>query len=249
LELTVFGGQTLPTYEQRLRIGLPSLPPAPGLEVTGGESLVVEAQGGPSYGAALAIDLVGPLGLEARVDVAKIDLGTEGVAYRLVQSLPAPLPSLRGSMSVGAGTVSFDRYTTASLNLRLQTPGAMALFVSGGVSYLKSPRARGRLPVRLEVEGVPVLPGASAEIALSGDPSQPGRRLGVNAGAGARLRLGETLSLLADVRVFAFGEHEFRFEVTTQPSVPELEALVSALDVVRLQPTHFHGVLGLCLSF
>ncbi len=249
VEVSVFAGQALPTYEQRVGIDLPSVPSFPGLTASPPDVLVLEASGGAAFGAAVALELVGPLAIEARADLAQIDISTDGVTYQLEQSLPPPLPSIRGALSVGAGTVSFDRHTTGSLNLRLQTPGALSLRVSGGLSYLRDPEAGGSLPVRLDIGGLPALPGITAQIGLVGTPSESEHRFGLNAGVGLRLQLGDNLALLGDLRVFTFREYEFRFEVTTEPSIPGLGELIAGLDTVRVSPTHFNGVLGLSLSF
>ena len=54
LDLTLYGGVSLPRYEQTFRFGLPNLPNLPNITVTSKGDLVLDAKGGPVFGGALA---------------------------------------------------------------------------------------------------------------------------------------------------------------------------------------------------
>jgi hypothetical protein len=247
-DLTLYGGVSLPRYEQTFRFGLPNLPNLPNITVTSKGDLVLDAHGGPVFGGALGRKLVGPLGIEARVDTATVKLETSGAGYDLSARVP-PLPPVNGSLSFGAGTFDLKRFTVLSLNARLQTGGPVSLFLSGGISYLPKLESEGTISATLDVPGLPNVPILTSQVRLVATPTESQHSLGANVGAGLRIRLGGNIALMGEARIFGFREYELAFSVATSPTVPLLDEAIAGLDTVRFDPVYFHAAAGLTISF
>jgi hypothetical protein len=247
-DVTLYGGASLPRYEQTFRFGLPNLPNLPNVKVTSKSDLVLDAKGGPVFGGALARRIVGPLGIEARVDTATVKLETEGASYGLSASIP-PFPTVGGTLSFSAGTFDLNRFTVLSLNARLQTGGPVSLFLSGGVSYLPKLESNGTISATLDVPGLPNIPTLTGQLRLVATPTQSQHSVGANVGAGLRIHLGGNVALLGEARVFGFHEYELAFSLATTQSLPILDDAIAGLQKVRFDPVYFHAAVGLTVSF
>lgn len=247
-DLTLYGGVSLPRYEQTFRFGLPNLPNLPNITVTSKGDLVLDAKGGPVFGGALGRKLAGPLGIEARVDTATVKLETQGAAYGLSARIP-PLPPVDGSLSFSSGTFELNRFTVLSLNARLQSGGPVSLFLSGGVSYLPKLESNGTISATLDVPGLPNIPALTGQLRLVATPTQSQHSFGGNVGAGLRVHLGGNVALMGEARIFGFHEYELAFSLATTPSVPILDEAVAGLQKVRFDPVYFHAAAGITVSF
>ena len=132
-EVTFFVGRAFPTYDERLTLR-PSTPTVPGVDVTVDGSPLIEASGGPVFGGALAYEW-GILGIEGRLDATDVSLDLTGARYNLRGTAP-PFDGLTARITVSDGTFDADRIGLLSANVRIRTPGPVALIVSGGLSYL-----------------------------------------------------------------------------------------------------------------
>ena len=241
-DLSVFGGASFPTYEQRFVVRVPTVPPLPGLVVQPSGDLTIDATGGSVFGAAICGE-VGVLGIEGRFDSSGIELRTSGFAYAL--SVNAPLvPPISGTLSVAPGPLQTDRLTLLSLNLRLRTPGPVSLVASGGFSYLPDFAVTGSTPVQLTVGGIPAL-DTTGTFRLRVAPTESSHRFGVNAGAGLRFKIAPRVSLFGEGRVFYFKEYELAIDVDD----PALQALAGAIEEPRFRPVVVNAVGGLVFSF
>jgi hypothetical protein len=247
-DVTLYGGASLPTYEQTFRFGLPSLPDNPNVQVTSSSDLVLDAKGGSAFGGSLARRIVGPLAVEARVDTATVKLETEGASFGLSASIP-PFPPVSGTLRLSAGTFDLKRFTILSLNARLQSGGPVKVFFSGGVSYLPTLESQGTVTATLDVPGVPNLPILSGQLQLVATPTESKHSFGANAGVGLRIALGGHVALMGEARVFGFREFELAFALASTPSLPFLDDAIAGLDKVRFEPVYFHGAVGLTISF
>jgi hypothetical protein len=128
-DFTFFVGQAFPTYDERL-ILRPSTPTVPGVDVTVEGSPLIKADGGPVIGGALAFEW-GILGIEGRLDATDVSFDLTGARYNLRATQP-PLQGLTARITVSDGTFAADRIGLLSANLRLRTPGPVALVASGG---------------------------------------------------------------------------------------------------------------------
>jgi len=149
VELTVLGGKVVPFYEQTITYD-PGQLSLPGTTISQQSVFRLEAKGGVSLSAALAVTLKGPLALEARLDTADVSVPTEGARYRLRTDRP-PFPAVATDVDLGNGEVDLQRLKPLSLNLRLMgTRGRLRGGVSAGASYL--PAFRFELNQRLSVD-------------------------------------------------------------------------------------------------
>lgn len=240
-DLTIFGGLAFPTYDERLtlRAGTPSLP---GVEVTVAGDPVLRADGGPVFGAALALE-VGLFAIEARLDATDVGLEFTGARYDLRGTAP-PFQGLTASILAAPGRFDADRIALLSLNARIRTPGPVGLVASGGVSYLPDMRITGSVPLGLQAPGLP-LPDLDAALTLRATPGQAEHRFGVNGGAG--LRVGGRVALMAEARAFYFREYELRFERARGPDV--LDDLVAGATPVRFRPVFVNAQVGVAFRF
>jgi hypothetical protein len=241
-DVSLFGGIAYPTYEQQFTVRPPTIPPLPGFIIQPSGDLVIDAKGGPVFGAAVCGE-VGIIGIEARFDSTAIDLRTGGLTYTLSNNTP-PLPPLTGSVAIDPGPLQTDRLSLLSLNLRLRTPGPISIFASGGFSYLPDFRVTGTTPVRLTVDGFPAL-DETTTFGLRVSPSESSHRFGVNAGGGLRFKIAPGVSVFGEGRVFYFKEYELAIEVGNR----DLSDLVGGVEPLRFRPVVVNAVGGLTFSF
>jgi hypothetical protein len=242
VDLTFFIGQAFPIYDERLTLRPPA-PTVPGVDVSVVGSPVIEADGGPIFGGALAIEW-GVLGIEGRLDTIALGLDVTGARYDLRGTQP-PFSGLSGSITVSDGRFDADRIPILSANARIRSPGPVALVVSGGLSYLPDVTVTGTVPLRLDLSGIPALPGFSPQLTLRAVPGQSEHRWGVNGGAG--LRLGGRVGFIGEVRVFYFREYELRFG--TENDFPILDQLLAGLASVRFDPVFVNAQAGVTFRF
>jgi hypothetical protein len=241
-DLSLFGGASFPTYEQRFTVHAPTVVPFPGFTVQPSGDLTIDAKGGSVFGAALCGE-VGVLGIEGRFDSTAIELRTSGLTYGLTYSAP-PLPTFSGVLAVAPGPLETDRLKLLSLNLRLRTPGPVSLVASGGFSYLPDFDVTGSAPVQLTIDGIPAL-DQSGTFRLRVAPTESSHRFGVNAGAGLRFKVAPGISIFGEGRVFYFKEYELSIDVDD----PRLQQLASTIDEPRFRPVVVNAVGGLVFSF
>ena len=241
-EVTLFVGRAFPTYDERLTFR-PSTPTVPGVDVTVDGSPLIEASGGPVFGGALAYEW-GFLGIEGRLDATDVSLDLTGARYNLRGTEP-PFEGLTARITVSDGTFDADRIGLLSANVRLRTPGPVALIVSGGLSYLPDITVTGSLPLRVEVPGAPPQPDFNPTLILRAVPGQSDDRWGVNGGAG--LRIGGRVALMGEVRVFYFRDYELRFSAENSPAI--LDDLLDSLAPVQFDPVFVNVQAGVTFRF
>src|SRR5688500_1338959 len=143
LDVTVFAGRAFPLYDERLTLR-PSTPVLPGVEVSVAGSPVLEADGGPVFGAALAVAF-GMFGIEGRLDATEVGLEFNGTRYDF-RGTAFPFEGLTAGIVVSPGRFDADRISLLSLNARIKTPGPIGVVVSGGLSYLPDMDITGSIP-------------------------------------------------------------------------------------------------------
>jgi hypothetical protein len=248
-EVSFYGGVSLPSYEQRFTLAIPPTLPFPGIDITSSGDFVLDASGGPVFGGAIAWEFAEIFAIEGRIDTASVSLEAGSVRFDVTAQLPPPVGSVRGSLSIGPGSIDLKRLVVLSVNGRVRTPGPLSVYGSGGLSYLPSIEATSAVPLSVEVGGLPVLPGGSIGLRLVAVPGESGYSLGANAGGGVRLQVAGNVSVYGDGRIFGFREFELRFEPENAASVPGLEEILRQAEVVRFTPIYFQAAAGLVVSF
>jgi hypothetical protein len=237
IDVTIFAGKAFPTYDERLTL---TVPPVTGADFTTLESPVLRADGGAVFGGALAVEL-GIFAIEGRVDSTQVGLEFTGARYE-VRGTEPPFSGFTLTLAAAPGRFDADRVNLLSLNARIRTPGPIALVISGGLSYLPEIRVSGSIPLRVEIPAIPQL-ADNVALSLRATPGESGNRFGVNAGAG--LRLGGRVGIMAEARVFYFKDYELRFEGDDDV----LDELLDGLDPVRFTPVFVNVQAGLVFRF
>jgi hypothetical protein len=258
LELVGYLGPVLSPYDQSVQLDPGGLVLPGGGVVPTGQALRLDATGGNALGAALTLYLADWVGLEVRIDAAKIDLEVTGATYRVVVDLPAPLPDATGDLELGSGPMDMERIHPLSLNLKLRTPGRVGLVLSGGLSYLPELRVVSAQAVQLRAVQVAGVPAGSvlATVGLRAEavPEQvENGRYGANAGLGLQIGLGEHVALVGEARGFVFREHRLEWQRAGGSLAPLEQALAGELErrlaPVEFNPNFFQVTAGLSLSF
>ena len=259
LEMGVHAGATAPTYEQSFRydprwVGTP----LPGVTVVQRGTFGLEAEGGLALGATLAWSFAGPLGAEARLDTADIELTTQPGTYDVRVDVRGPLSGAIASLALGGGPADVERVRPLSLNLRLRTPGTVALTVSGGLSYLPELRFSTTQTVGLGPAGVSPegrLEVITLPLRVEAQPGAEGQsRWGGNLGAGVRVALGARLALTVEARAFRFKEQTLSWARADDRPLSPLESAAllevqARLPPVEFRPAFYQGTAGLALVF
>jgi hypothetical protein len=243
VDLTFFFGRAFPTYDERLTLRPPA-PSLPGVDVSVVGSPLIEADGGPVFGGALAVEW-GIIGIEGRLDATNVGLEFTGARYDLRGTQP-PFAGLSASLTIADGRFDADTIPLLSANVRLRTPGPVGLVASGGLSYLPGITITGTVPVRLDVPSLPTLPGFDARLRLSAVPGQSDHQWGVNGGAGLRFG-GGRVAVIGEVRVFYFGPHELRFDAVNELEL--FEELLDGLEPIRFNPVFVNAQAGVTFRF
>jgi hypothetical protein len=151
-----------------------------------------------------------------------------------------------------------ERVRPLSLNLKLRTPGALRLALSGGISYLPSLRVVSTQAVRLhaiELGGQRVdVDVATVGLRAEAVPEeQENGRFGVNAGAGLQLRLAKGLWIVAEGRGFLFRRHQLQWQRAGGVLSPLEQTLASELErrlePIDFNPTFWQATAGIALAF
>jgi hypothetical protein len=242
VDVTVFAGRAFPTYDERLTLR-PSTPVLPGVDITVDGSPVLRADGGPVFGAAVALEL-GILAIEGRLDATDVGLEFTGIRYDL-RGTAFPFEGLAAGIIVSPGRFDADRVQLLSLNARVRTPGPVGILVSGGLSYLPAIEITGTIPLRVDAPDLPPLPTLNAALTLRATPGQAEHRFGVNGGAG--LRIGGRIALTAEARAFYFREYELRFARTNGPEL--LDELLAGAAPIRFRPVFVNAQVGVAVRF
>ena len=258
-EFGVHGGRVAPFYQQTFHYGPGALPPLiPGADIRQEGVFTLEAGGSTALGGSASFYLIPLLGLEARLDTLDVQVNVTGARFDVRADLPAPLPDLDTTLNLSPGTVSLDRLRPVSLNLKLKTPGAVGVTISGGVSYLPALSLTVTQPLALGVTGLNggQLQIASLALKAEGRPESDGGRsqFGVNGGVGLRLALGSRLALSAEGRYFFFGKNRLTWSsAADRPLTPLEESLLRSallrLDAVEFNPQAFQATVGVALVF
>lgn len=243
-DVTLLGGLAFPTYAQQFTLTVP-VSPLPGLEIRAEEDLTLDARGGAVFGGAVAFAFTPVIAIEGRLDSTALDLRSSGARYVFEPTSPLLSP-LTGTVTIGSGTIAVDRLTLLSLNLRLRSPGPLGVYASGGLSYLPGFSVSGTIPVRVDIAGIPSLPGTDVGVRLLVAPTDSAHRFGVNAGAGIRIRIAPSVSLVGEGRVFYFKEYELLVDET---DIPFLGEFLNTLGLVRFEPVVVNVVGGIAISF
>lgn len=242
IDITMFGGLAWPLYDERLTLRPPGLS-LPGVDVTVAETPSLHGDGGPVFGAALAVEL-GIVGIEGRVDAVDAGIDFTGARYDL-RGTAFPFQGLAASIIASPGRFDADRISLLSLNARIRTPGRVAVVASGGVSYLPDITISGSIPLVVQAPAFLPLPGFAAALTLRGTPGQSEHRFGINGGAG--VRIGRRVALTAEVRGFYFREYELRFATANGPEL--LDDLLEDADPVRFDPVFVNAQVGISFRF
>ena len=264
LELSAAAGQSFPFYEQSFTYdpgsAVVSVPGVGNLTLRQDGAFRLDGKGGSTVTGALTFYLAPHAGIEARVDSAAVDIRASGATYRVSIDLPAPLGDISEDFRFHDGIIEVDRLQPFSLNLKLKTPGRMALTVSGGVSYLPEVTIEARQRLGF---GVPAIQQLNASFSVGSivfrssvkpGAADAGNRIGGNIGGGVRLQIGGPLAVQAEARYFHFSKHKIEWE-------PELEGPISVIEETLLDemrrrltpiefyPAFFQATAGVSLAF
>jgi hypothetical protein len=257
-ELQGLVGFTAPTYSQSFSWSPPPLPSVPGVEIQQGGSFDLEATGGTALAGSLTWFPVGGVGLEARIDTGDVSLETRNARFAVRVPLPAPFPDIDADLELEPATVDLKRVTPVSLNLRLRTPGAFSLNVSGGVSYLPALELSVVQPLAVGVSGLDVFLGDLdvGEVPIVASPAATDNesRLGANLGVGIQVRLGESVFLVVDARGFLFPEQQIVWSAAPGRELSPAEQVVvdevlRQLQPIEFSPTLINATAGISISF
>jgi hypothetical protein len=115
LDVTFFVGRAFPIYDERLTLR-PSTPAVPGVDISVVGSPLIEADGGPVFGGALAFEF-GVFGIEGRLDATEVGLAFTGARYILRGTQP-PFEGLTASITFADGRFGADRIPIPSVLTR-----------------------------------------------------------------------------------------------------------------------------------
>jgi hypothetical protein len=242
LDFTFFAGAAFPIYDELLTYRPPA-PSLPDVDITVDGSPVIAANGGTVFGGALAFEW-GVIGIEGRLDATGVGFDLTGARYTLRGTQP-PFNGVAVRVTIPDGSFEADRIGLLSANIRVRTPGPVALIASGGLSYLPDIAVSGSVPLQVEISGIPSLPGLNPRLTLRAAPGQSENRWGINGGAG--LRFGGRVAFMAEVRAFYFQNYELRFGVENGPEI--LDELLAGLDTVSFDPIFVNAQAGVTFRF
>jgi hypothetical protein len=242
VDVTFFVGRAFPAYEERLRFAA-SLPALPRTSVRESGPLEIETEGGAVFGGAVAVEF-GLIAIEGRLDSTNVGFAVTGTRYDLVATAPATVPI--GAITIAPGRFDADPLKLWSANVRLRTPGPVALVASGGISYLPGITIQGTLPVTVEAPGLIGPATVNANLRLLGVPADAEHHWGLNGSVGLRMG-GPRVSLLAEARAFYFREFALRVAALEAPDL--LNAVLGGIDPVRFEPVIVNGQVGVVFRF
>ena len=264
VEVSAAVGQAFPFYEQSFSYdpgsAVISVPGVGNVDLQQKGAFRLDGKGGSTVGGSVTFFLAPHAGIELRVDSAAVDIRPSGATYHVNVNLPAPLPDISDDFRFADGEIDVDRLQPFSLNLKLRTPGRLAVFVSGGISYLPEVKiaARQRLGFGL--------PGITSNIAqlsvgsivfnadVDSDENKPQKRIGGNIGAGVRLHLVGPLAVHGEGRYFHFPKHTIHWHPEIEGPLTVIEETLLAEVERRLEPIEFYpafwqATVGVSLAF
>lgn len=247
VEVALQVGRSLPFYEQTFAFDPGDIVP-PDIPVTTSDGFALDLGGGLTLAGAVTWRFTDSLGLEARVDVASVDLQVTGgsVAVDLGDLVPG-LPSIP-ILGALEGDTQIDRLTPISLNLQFATGDTVRFVISGGASYIPATTVAATVGVALgaDIPGLPpvTLPaiGISAAATLDGG-------LGANFGLGLRVPVSSSVSLVFDARAFGFPTRTLQWGPGGGESSIIEEALAASLDPIEFQYGFFQAAGGVAFRF
>lgn len=247
-ELSVQVGRVAPYFEQAVRYA-PGVLGSSGFSLQLADSIGLDAQGGTSVAASLAVFPAKVFGIEARVDRAPIEVTVKDARFDLSLRVPG-LPPLSASVT-GVGSATIDPLTPLSLNLKLRTTGSLRFAVSGGLSYLPSFDFEATETLRLgSLLGVGVGgPGLSVRAGGTLDSG-----FGLNGAIGIEIALSGRLALVGEARGFVFEEQTLVWRTAGDRPLNLVDQLIEQellrrLDPVRFRPGFYQANLGLTIRF
>ena len=242
VDITVFAGRAYPVYDEQLRFTA-ALPVLPRVSVHETHPLEITTDGGAVFGAALALEF-GIVALEGRIDATDVGFDVSGTRYELVAT--APTTTSIATLAIGAGRFDAERLKLWSLNVRVRTPGNVAILASGGLSYLPGLTITGALPVTVDAPGIVSPSPVNATLGLSATPGEEQHKWGLNAGAGVRIG-SNRVALLAEARAFYFREFHLRLSAPAGPDL--LASVASGIPPIRFEPVIVNAQVGIVFRF
>lgn len=251
-------GLTAPTYSQTFTWSPPALPQFAGITIDQSGSFDLTATGGTAFAGSLSVFPAGGVGLEARIDTGDVTLETRNARFTARVPLPAPLPDLDADVELEPATVELERLTPLSLNLRLRTPGPVALNISGGVSYLPRLEVAVIQPLAVGVRGFEIGLGSldlgRVPIRATPEETSSGSKVGANLGVSLQIRLSEAVSLVVDGRGFLFPKQRLVWTAIPGQSLNPaeeavLEEVLDQLEPIDFTPTLINATAGISISF
>jgi hypothetical protein len=248
LEIAVQVGRSLPLYKQTFALNPDDIvPPDIPVQTSGGFDL--ELGGGLTVSGAVTWRFTDVVGLEARVDSAKVELEVTGgrVSTDVGDLIPGfPSIPVTGDLT---GETQIDRLTPVSLNLQLGFGDGVRFVISGGGSYIPATTVAAKVDVRVGVSDIPGLPPITLPgIRVSAAATLEGG-FGGNLGAGLRVKLSPNVALLVEGRAWGFPKRELEWGPGSgDPSAIE-ESLAEALDPIEFQYGFFLASGGLAFTF
>lgn len=259
-EIAGYLGTSFPFYSQSFTYspGPVSLP-IPGVSIRQQGAFKMDGSGGLVVSGGVTYYFGGVIGIEGRLDTAKVNVATTGARYDVGLTLPGLPQPFSASLDLGTGTVDLATLKPWSLNLKLRTPGPVRLFVSGGVSRLPALDFTVNQNIGLGATALNVITSKLdvGTVRLKGAlrPQEGESRWGANAGGGLQLKLGPNVALVAEGRYFYFGERTYDWSaVPTDRFLSGLErqlldATRQRLPAIKFKPQFFQAAGGLAISF
>jgi hypothetical protein len=258
VEITGYAGYTFPFYSQTFTYDPgPVEIPIPGVSVDQNGTFELKGSGGAAFAGALTFYATQSFGFEIRLDSADFTIDAQSAGYTVRAGLPPPLEPVVTTLTLTNGTADVKALTAFSLNLKLQTPGHVKLFVSGGASHLGNIDASITQTVALGVVAVNLGTG-NLEVATIGlkasSTGQSQSAWGGNLGLGLRIPLGERGALVLEGRGFYFPKRTITWEPVVESTLPAfqellLERLLQKLEPVEFRPWWVQATIGVAYRF
>jgi hypothetical protein len=258
VEITGFAGYTFPFYSQTFTYDSgPITVPIPGVSVEQNGTFELKASGGAAFGGAIAFLATETFGFEVRFDSADVSVDTRSAGYTVRVDLPPPLSPVSSDLTLTKGTADFKAMKAFSLNLKLQTPGRLKAYLSGGASHLGTLEASLEQTVALGVVAFN-LETSNLEIATIGlkatTSGTTASSWGGNLGVGLRIPIGDRGALVLEGRGFYFPKRTIDWEPVIESPLPPLqetllERLRQKLPSVEFEPWWFQASAGISFRF